>query len=293
MFDRLLFPTDGSRGSEAVLEHVLDIAEMHGAALHLLHVAPPEPERRPQPDDEATSRRATEGEKFVDDAAARASQTDVETITEVVHGEPYQEIINYGETNDIDLIVMPTHGRSGLSRLLLGSTTERVVRRSDVPVLTVRPDEQSALSYPYEHILTPTDGSPCANAAVTLGSELAVATEADIHGLSVVNVAYFGADVRGPVLVEEFEERAERAVSEAIDIATETGVANVTDAVERDVSIHQGVLSYIDDHDIDLVVMGTHGHTGFDRYMLGSVAEKLLRTSPVPVLTVREPKREE
>ncbi|ELZ96993.1 universal stress protein UspA-like protein [Haloferax mucosum ATCC BAA-1512] len=297
MFDHLLFPTDGSSGAEAVFEHVLDIAETHDATLHLLHVAPPEPERRPQRDDgddeNATGRRTTEGEQFVADAAARAAQTDVETVTDVAHGEAYETIIDYGVANDVDLIVMPTHGRKGLSRLLVGSTTERVVRRSDVPVLTVRPDAQTSLSYPYERILTPTDGSQCANAAVTFGSELAVSTEADLHGLSVVNVAYFGADVRGPVLVEEFEERAERAVSDAVDTAADVGVENVTETVKRDVSVHNGILSYIDDHDIDLVVVGTHGHTGFDRYMLGSVAEKLIRTSPVPVLTVREPKQDE
>ncbi len=75
-------------------------------------------------------------------------------------------------------------------------------------------------------------------------------------------------------------------------MAAAAGVETVRESVGRDVSIHHGILAYIDEHDVDLVVMGTHGHTGFDRYMLGSVAEKLVRTSPVPVVTVREPRDE-
>ncbi|MCO8268270.1 universal stress protein [Haloferax sp. AB510] len=299
MFDRLLFPTDGSEGADAVLDHVVDMADAHDATLHLLHVAPPKPERRPNLRDEgdegdgaAGERRRTDGERFVSDAAARASQSDAGVVTSVEHGEPYRVITEYAAEQDVDLVVMPTHGRTGLSRLLLGSTTERVVRRSDVPVLTIRPDAATDLAYPYADVLTPTDGSACATAAVTFGSELAAATDAALHAVSVVNVAAFGADIRGPLLIDELEERASDAVEQAGDVAAAAGVETVRESVGRDVSIHHGILAYIDEHDVDLVVMGTHGHTGFDRYMLGSVAEKLVRTSPVPVVTVREPRDE-
>ncbi|ELZ65706.1 UspA domain-containing protein [Haloferax prahovense DSM 18310] len=299
MFDRLLFPTDGSDGADAVLDHVVDIAAAHDATLHLLHVAPPEPERRPNLRDEGESegdepdeRRRTDGERFVSDAAARASQSDAAVVTSIERGEPYRVITEYAAEQDSDLVAMPTHGRTGLSRLLLGSTTERVVRRSDVPVLTVRPDAATDLAYPYADVLTPTDGSACATAAVTFGSEVAAATDAALHAVSVVNVAAFGADIRGPLLIDELEERASDAVEQAGDVAAAAGVETVRESVGRDVSIHHGILAYIDEHDVDIVVMGTHGHTGFDRYMLGSVAEKLVRTSPVPVVTVREPRNE-
>ncbi|EMA08182.1 universal stress protein [Haloferax denitrificans] len=300
MFDRLLFPTDGSDGADAVLDHVVDIAAAHDATLHLLHVAPAEPERRPNLNDgdddsdgsDPTERRRTDGERFVTDAEARASQSGVSVVTSVERGEPYRVITEYAAERDADLVVMPTHGRTGLSRLLLGSTTERVVRRSDVPVLTVRPDAATDLAYPYADVLTPTDGSACATAAVAFGSELAAATDAALHAVSVVNVAAFGADIRGPLLIDELEERASGAVEKAADAAAAAGVETVRKSVGRDVSIHDGILAYIDEHDVDIVVMGTHGHTGFDRYMLGSVAEKLVRTSPVPVVTVREPRDE-
>ncbi|WP_411967221.1 universal stress protein [Haloferax sp. YSSS75] len=279
MFDHLLFPTDGSSGADRVLDHVVDIATTHDATLHLLYVSPDDPKRRPQ---------AGDAEHFLSDAVARAEGSGLDTVDEIRHGEPYEEIVAYANDTDVDLVVMPTHGRTGLSRLVLGSTTERVVRGSTVPVLTVSPDADGGLSYPYERLLSPTDGSTCATTAHRLGSELAVETDADLHVLSVVDVATLAADVRGPQLIDALEENADRFVEEADAIATEIGVGSVTSAVEHGVSISGEIRAYVEDHDIDLVVIGTHGRSGFDRFMLGSVAEKLLRRSPVPVLTVRE-----
>ncbi|WP_410767319.1 universal stress protein [Haloferax sp. DFSO60] len=290
MIDRILFPTDGSDGATTVLEHAIEMADVHDAALELLHVVPDGTGRTGDETEEDS--RLTEGERFVADAESRAKGSGIETVAEVQRGEPYEAIVDYALAHEADLIVMPTHGRKGLRRLLLGSTTERVVRRSDVPVLTVRPDEVESLVYPYEQILTPTDGSSCANVAVHFGGELAKSTGANLQILSVVNLAAFGADIRGPMLVEQFEEQAETAVSKASTIASEVGVEEVTETTVHDISVFTGIQSYIDDNDIDVVVLGTHGHTGLDRYMLGSVAEKLLRSSPVPVLTVRGPKEE-
>ncbi|MFC7203106.1 universal stress protein [Haloferax namakaokahaiae] len=292
MLDRILFPTDGSAGATAVLEHAIEIADLHGAVLHLLHVAPHRVSEEESGDETERETRLTEGERFVADAESRAEESAIETVAEVLSGEPYEAIIDYATSNEIDIIVMPTHGRSGLRRLLLGSTTERVVRRSEVPVLTVRPDEQESLRYPYGQVLTPTDGSSCANEAVRFGCELATSTRATLHVLSVVNLAVFGADIRGPMLIDQLEEQAESAVSEASGIATDVGVEEITETTVHDISVFTGIQSYIEDNDIDVVVLGTHGHTGLDRYMLGSVAEKLIRSSPVPVLTVREPTEE-
>ncbi|KTG25126.1 universal stress protein, partial [Haloferax profundi] len=227
-----------------------------------------------------------EGETFVRDASVRAEQVGIETITEVLHGEPYEEIVAYATDAGVDLVVMPTHGRTGLSRLVLGSTTERVVRSSEVPVLTMQPDTNTEVSYPYERVLVPTDGSECATAAVRFGSRLATSTNSEFHALSVVDIGHLGVDIRGPALIEEYESRANDLINEAATVAHEEGVDGVT-AVENRVSVVRGIRTYIDEHDIDLVVIGTHGRRGFDRFMLGSVAEKILRRSPVPVVTIR------
>lgn len=289
MYDQILFPTDGSRGASDVLDYVIDIATERDATVHVLNVADPALVFQPQRDIIDALER--EGEAFVRDVADRIQQRGVETITEVQTGEPYRTIVDYAASQDIDLVVMPTHGRQGLERFLLGSTTERVLRRSDVPVLTIRPndDDDCTTTYPYQNVLTPTDGSNCAQEAVKIAGDVATITGAALHLLTVIDIASVGVDVRSDIHTAQLEETADKILEDATALAETTGVEPIAETVEYGPSVHKTILSYIEDHDIDLVVVGTHGRTGFDRYVLGSVTEYLVRTSPIPVLTIREP----
>ncbi|WP_440009192.1 universal stress protein [Halomicrococcus sp. SG-WS-1] len=289
MFDQILFPTDGGDGATVVFDHVLDIATAHDATVHIVNVADTTQMSTTRIQGEVVDTLEQEGEQIVHETADRAKQRGVTTVTEVVQGEPYRTIIGYADSHDVDLIVMPTHGRQGLERFLLGSTTERVVRRANVPVLTIRPDDDSTIEYPYQNALVPTDGSDCANQALAMGVDVAKADGAALHLLSVIAIASLGVDVRSDLQMSALEEQADELIEDARAFAENASVESISGSVEHGPSIHRAILSYIDEHDIDLVVVGTHGRTGFDRYVLGSVTEYLIRTSPIPVLTVREP----
>ena len=138
MFDRILVPTDGSPSMESVVDHALDLAAVHDATLHGLYVVdtgsfatlPVETTW-----DGLTEMLEEEGEMAVSDfegmTEARAAETAVRD------GNPSKEIVSYAREHDCDTIVMGTHGRGGIDRLLLGSVAERVVRSSPVPVVTV------------------------------------------------------------------------------------------------------------------------------------------------------------
>jgi len=286
MFDKLLFPTDGSDGAAAVFDHVLDVAEAHDATVHVVNVADTTRESISQVRGQVIDALEQAGARTVQEVASRASDRGVPTVTEVLQGEPYRTIVDYATTYDIDLVIMPTHGRRGLERFLLGSTTERVVRRSDVPVLTVRPDDDVTVRYPYRSVLVPTDGSDPSDAALSVGVDVARTASADLHLLSVVDVTSLGVDVRADIQATALEESAETILETATNRASEAGV-DPSAAVEFGGSISRTIRTYVADHDVDLVVMGTHGRTGFDRYVLGSVTARLVRTAPVPVLTVR------
>ncbi|WP_232700970.1 universal stress protein [Halobacterium wangiae] len=290
MFEEILFPTDGSAGATAAFDYVLDVAATHDATVHLLHVADTTRSAVGGQEDVvgALERR---GQQIVDEAAERARERGVATHTDVLRGDPYRVVSDYAASADVDVIVMPTRGRRGLARFLLGSTTERVVRRSDVPVLTLKPDGASDFDYPFENVLVATDGSDCARAALEAGVGVADEAGAALHLLSVVDVTSLGVDAR--IAMEVFEESANRIVAESAAFATDAGVDTVSESVEFGSSVSGVVRSYVRAHDVDLVVVGTHGRTGFDRYVLGSVAESLVRTSSVPVLTVREPTDDE
>jgi nucleotide-binding universal stress UspA family protein len=145
MYDRILLPTDGDPRTERAVEHALDLAGQYGADLHVLSVV----------DDAAlVSENAAvvaealeqEGRNAVEDIAERAEAAGVAATGTVQHGRPHRTILDYTESNDVDLVVMGTHGRQGLDRYLLGSVAERVVRLSTVPVLTVRMSEDAVES---------------------------------------------------------------------------------------------------------------------------------------------------
>ncbi|MFW5917589.1 MAG: universal stress protein [Halorubrum sp.] len=282
MFDQILFPTDGSDGASEALDHVLDVASDHGATVHLLNVADTTHDSVTRIGREVVDVLEREGEEFVAAAEDRAADRGVATVAAVLQGGVAETIAAYAERHDIDLIAMSTHGRTGLDRLLLGSTTERVLRRSTVPVLSVRPDGE-AIRYPYRDILVPTDGSESAGAALDRAVTLAARTDATVHVLSVVdagtvgNEAYSGIDA----LVDGAEETVAEAASRAADAGVET-----VETVEVGSSAARGIRAYLAEHDVDLVAMGTRGRTGVGRYLLGSVAERTVRTAPVPVLTV-------
>ncbi|MHB9286324.1 universal stress protein [Halobacteriales archaeon Cl-PHB] len=139
MYDDILVPTDGSAGMDAVIEHAISLCETHEATLHGLYVVdtasladlPMESSW-----EAVNSALRDEGEESL--LAMERLAGDVPVQTYQVEGSPAQEIVEYAQDQGIDLVVMGTHGRSGVNRLLLGSVAERVVRTSPVPVLTVR-----------------------------------------------------------------------------------------------------------------------------------------------------------
>jgi len=167
MYKRILFPTDGSEAADAALNHAVDHARKYDATLHVLFVARDEfgpsgmiheehadiaqsdmvgehEETRSSgmtnDKPERLDALAEQGEAIVS-AVADKVEGDVPVETAVLSGNAYERILEYAEETGADLLVMGTHGRTGVDRYLLGSVTEKVVRTADIPVLTVRERE--------------------------------------------------------------------------------------------------------------------------------------------------------
>ena len=142
----------------------------------------------------------------------------------------------------------------------------------------------------YERILHPTDGSEGSMVAADHAIELATHHGAALHTVYAVN-ANVGPEAGVVGVFDALEEAGREAIDEVVERAESAGVETVEGSVATG-RPHQVILDYVDDNDVDLVVMGTHGRTGLDRYLLGSVAEKVVRSCPAPVLTVRSPDEE-
>jgi nucleotide-binding universal stress UspA family protein len=138
MYNSILVPTDGSQGAKAALKHGIGIASQWDATLHTLYVL-----------DTGFARSVSwvetlqnEGHQAVRDVEVTGTQAGLTVVTEIVEGIPHEEILEYVSEHDIDLVVMGTHGRTGVDRVVMGSVAERVVRLSSVPVLTVRGEQR-------------------------------------------------------------------------------------------------------------------------------------------------------
>lgn len=138
MYDQILVPTDGSDGTRGAVTHAIDLATTYDAALHTIYVVNTTAGVESSVSG-VLDALETAGENAIDVVIQQAEAAGVDTIEGVVaQGSPHRAILDYADQQDIDLVVMGTHGRTGLERYLIGSVTERVVRLSDAPVLTVR-----------------------------------------------------------------------------------------------------------------------------------------------------------
>ena len=274
MYERILVPTDGSRSAEAAARHGLLIAKAFDASVHVISVIP-ERERGRRLRSAQAQDAISELEELIEE------ESDLSCRSVIEQGSPYEAILSYASENDIDLIVMGTHGRRRLSRALLGSVTEHVIRLSNKPVLAVPPLAIGREREGYERILIPTDGSPAATAAVDHGISIAERVGASVRVLCVIEGETGLPPIGDPLRdesVEVVEEVAQRASDHDVSLSTHVQPGTP----------HVVINNFVSAHGIDLVTMGTHGRSGLRRHLLGSVTERVLRTSEAPVMTVRQ-----
>lgn len=141
MYDIILIPTDGSEEAEIAVDYATSLAEKYDAEIHVLYVADVRVSSTGDMWSNMLGALEEVGEDATERIAEQAEELGLEATTEVVRGIPHNEINQYVRENNIGLIAMGTHGRTGLDRMLLGSVTEKVIRTSEAPVLTVRRDD--------------------------------------------------------------------------------------------------------------------------------------------------------
>lgn len=143
MYDDILLPTDGSPGAEAAIDHAVAQANQNSAVVHAVHVIEVTDMGDVTEDTgNMQNKLRSSARELLEPILDAAEKAGVESVEAVVEGRPHEKLVDYIEDNDIDLVVMGSHGKTGLSRILLGSTAEKVVRHSPAPVLTVPEREE-------------------------------------------------------------------------------------------------------------------------------------------------------
>ena len=286
-FKKIICPIDFSPGSQQAMSTAARLATRLDAELELVHavyvtlmvmggVPPISPELVQQQMDDA----ARDLESAARDARSRGVKR---VTTKLVSGQPWQRIVELAEVDTGELMVIGTHGRSGVARVLLGSVAEKVVRHAPCSVLVVHPHDDAK---PFLRVLCPLDASDAADGTASRAAEL-VEPGGVLALLHVVELwsSYFEAP-QAIELVDELRARAAGTLDAHADRLRATTTMPVTTRV---LAGNPGAetLLLLDKEPFDLVVMGSHGRTGIKRLVLGSVAEKIVRHAPCPVLVVR------
>lgn len=281
---RILYTTDFSGHAIAALPHARRFAEAFGAELHVLSVMVPYDGLESPPDElpgEREARRRLEGLEVDDGGEGDTTRV----LERGIAAAP--TILEYADDQAIDLIVMGSHGRRGLRRLLLGSVTEEVLRSAACPVLTVHRDEPAEGLRHYGKILVPVDFSRRTPLQVSIAADLARrfgSTIDLVHAVDppIIPELYMPA---APLLMDA-QKATEQASSRLAELASSLGSDY---SVTHDVLIGgavQEITRRAEEEEADLIVMPTHGYSGLDRLLMGSVAEGVLRRSSCPVLVI-------
>lgn len=210
----------------------------------------------------------------------------------ILEGDVANEILALAESEGSDLIAMSTHGRSGFSRLALGSISERVLQNTRTPLLLVRESSALQTSAPLKQLLTPLDGSNLAEKALPVAAEMAHQTGAELTLLRVIQAL----DEHNKRLLFKSDAEAEESMQQWKTLSSRYLEQMAYSVYREGLKVHSEMLIGDPDKIIcetaeslpaDLIVMSTHGRSGVDRWVYGSVANKVLRNASCPVLLVR------
>jgi nucleotide-binding universal stress UspA family protein len=300
MYEKILVPLDGSELAEVALPYAEELAGRLGSEVTLIYVN--ELNKDPyqhmhqfylQKIVEATKQGAG---RYSDKSVGRQA---VQIKSVILPGHPAEEIVGYTDKENISLIVMATHGQSGLKRWALGSVADKVVRATTRPVLLIRAKgaradvrEKGIL----RKALVPLDGSKVGETAVPFIEGIASKLQAEVILLQVLARGYeVGYDY---VALTERQMESDKAIATNYlnDVGIrlkKKGIAVATE-VRLGIEVRAGnvadeIIKFADELQADIVAMSTHGRSGVSRRVFGSVAERVLREGDIPLLLVRAP----
>ena len=298
--ERILCPLDFSDASRHAIEHALAIARWSGAAVSALHVCRPmvvaaltgagAGERDADGD---LVRLGAAAASLVEGAGARDLRVDVF----VEAGDPARQILEHAQRHAASLIVMGTHGTAGFERWVLGSVTEKVLRKACCPVLTVPPHADGAAALPFRQVLCAIDFSYASLAALNDAVALAQESRAALVLLHVVQWPWDEPPAPTPqdmppaqaAALAEYRRYVEAMALSRLAALRRERIPDGVDAVPRVVhgKPYVQILRVATETGADLIVIGVHGRNAADLMIFGSTANQVVRAAACPVLTSR------
>jgi nucleotide-binding universal stress UspA family protein len=303
MYRIIMVPTDGSGFDREAIRVALRIAERTEAKVRLVRVfstgsffgfAAAAEGTAIAADVVRSEREKALGELYA--LAAECRNVSEADITVDLHAGPVTDVLeSYARRHDVDLIVMSTHGRSGISRLSLGSVTDSLIRHTTIPVLVVKPPTSylnPSIGGPFKRIVVPLDGSTLAEEILARAMTLAKLEDAEITLLHVLTPKpYSEGEIRDPSsswLDEEISEAQEYLLRIAKKLRG-NGVPIATDIVISD-NVANAIGDFAGREKADLIAIATHGRGGLARMLRGSVADAVMHSAQTSMLVLKPEK---
>ena len=298
-FSKILVPLDGSAFSEMASIYAASLVKNQEVELILLHVLASESHEILEVEQQYLDRRA-ETINMIIEAQTRSGATKPKVKIEIVAGNAADEILGFIRNSGINLIIMATHGRSGITNLVMGSVANKLVRASEIPVLLLRPDGSKRADQDANgarKVIIPLDGSRIGESAVSLAQTFISNfgdKQSEIILLSVCepNPVQSGypiivSEAEQAAVVKEFkhELEAEKYLSRMAKIVKNDGFNVSTEIVTGDPAAK--IIEQACENAVNLIAMATHGRSGITRIAYGSVAEAVIHRTKTPILLKR------
>ena len=294
MYRRILIPLDGS----ALAEQVLPLAQIFAARFNasvVLFQAIPSVHESLRVDgqvlqvDEQTELLRGQAREYLEKICKDFAAAHIPAVSEVRVGAPAPAILEFAEGAEIDLIAITTHGRAGVLRWVYGSVADKLLHGAHVPLLLLRAREEPVAPQSFTRLLVPLDGSPLAEEALAPARQMAAAFGAEMLLLRVWEVAAVGFDNLPVSVLDEWERRARAIAGSYVERVTQElqGQGMRVRAETQGGAAAERILQMAQRAQANLIVMSTHGRSGLSRWVMGSVADGVLRAATVPVLLIR------
>jgi len=286
--DQILVPLDGSKEAEGVLQYVRELAPRFGSRVYIAGIGIGTKTRRVN----------LLLEEYINRTANELKAHSIKAEAVICYGNAAEKILDLTAEKEIDLIIMATHGRSGITRWWMGSVAEKVISEATSPVLLIRSKRKRTADVSEKRqvihkILAPLDGSDIGEVALPYLEAIAATSKASVNLLQVVSPP---GTVEANLLGGPDWRKFVKAMHDAGDIY----LKNIADRLSgKDIKITYEVITgdpadkiveYAAANSFSLIAMSTHGRTGLARWVLGSVADKVLHGARIPILLVRSPK---
>jgi nucleotide-binding universal stress UspA family protein len=284
----ILIPLDGSKGAESVLPYVRDFAPKFNSRVYVLGIGIGRKTRR-------VNRLL---EDYINRIVNELHAHNIKAEPVICYGIAADKILDFAAEKEIGLIIMATHGRSGITRWWMGSVAEKVISEATAPVLLVRSKRRRATGTAdkpdsIHKILAPLDGSDIGEVALPYAEAMATNSRVTVNLVQVISPP-------GTIEASLLGGSDWRKFVKAMHDAGENYLKSIAGRLSgKDIKVTYEVLTgdpadkiveYAAEKGVNLIAMSTHGRTGLARWVLGSVADKVLHGARIPILLVRSPK---